>query len=400
MNFISLQHLVFYIAITVTPLVAFSVFAFPMETIAPVSEQFSRNSQATAVELEPGGRILLAWARYGGTGTDHATNGIYQAYSDDGGRTWSEPFRLPTGQPRQNLGAASYQQLDGRLLFGFWYRNGGNSSVMKVIESTDGGQTWGEPRQILPADGSSAAWLTALNDSILTLNSGRLVWPLQTLTGVPNPPNELGVIVARSDDGGQSWQTSPAMERISPEGGARGYPYLPVLDQDQSTFHVPLKLHEPSVIQRKDGSLWMLVRSTRGRFFESVSEDDGVTWTKIQPSSIESQTAPPYLKRLSDGRMILIWNPVPEELKNRPWLPTSKRPTLALAVSQDEGKTWSEPMVLAHDGGEHGFCYPNALELTKTRELLVFATRSPEIIYPGDLVMIRVPLEALLRGSP
>ena len=370
-----------------------------LQIIAPISNQFSRNSQATAVELSPGGRILLAFARYGGGGTDHSANGIYQTHSDDGGSTWSEPVRMPTGQPQQNLGAASLVPLEDRLLFGFWFRNGGNDSVLKMMESQDGGASWSEPRQVVPnPETPKGIWITGLNDGILRLQSGRLVWALQTLTGVPRPEDDLGVLTAYSDDSGATWQRIPAAPTAT-DATTGEFTYLPVIPQPQSDPDSPLRLHEPSIIQRKDGSLWMLARTTRGRLFTSESQDGGETWTPLRPSEIRSETAPPYLKRLSDGRMILLSNPVANEDREQLCLPPRKRPILQLQFSSDDGHTWRQPIQVANDSGKHGFCYPNVVERIGAKELLIFFTRTPDIIYPGALVMVRLPLEAPERHS-
>ena len=143
----------------------------------------------------------------------------------------------------------------------------------------------------------------------------------------------------------------------------------------------------------------MLARCTRGVFLAGESTDGGQTWSVLRATDIRTLTAPPYLKRLSDGRILLLYNPPSEpELADPRYRATMpgylRRHTLAAATSRDEGRTWSAPRVLAHDG-RHGFCYPWAVELGRAGELLVFCTRTPSVISPGELVSLRVPLDAL-----
>ena len=361
-----------------------------MQIIAPITETYSRHSYVTVTQLSPSGRILLVWTRSLGEGKDHDKNEIVMAHSDDKGKTWKEPVVLPCGQPRSCFGGTSLLRLPDRVQLYFWFRNGGNDSSLRMIESVDGGTTWGDSRTLTPA---SATSFTGCNERVIQLKTGRLIWAFHTMTGRPDPSKDLGVMIGRSDDLGRNWQFSPDLV-FEDDPKTKGYRYTKTLPYapDEQEARIPLKLHEASVAECADGSLLVLTRSTRGRFYSARSTDGGVTWSRLEASDIAAQTAPPYLKRLSDGRLLLLWNPpTPEQaVANR--FPTTKRPTLQMAISGDSGKTWSKPTVLANDGGKSGFCYPAALELTDSRELLVFMTRSPEIIYPGDLVSVRVPL--------
>jgi hypothetical protein len=80
----------------------------------------------------------------------------------------------------------------------------------------------------------------------------------------------------------------------------------------------------------------MLIRTTRGQFWNSYSIDGGVTWTTAKAGNIEAPSAPGHMTRLSDGRIALVWN---KKAKNRR--------ELYVAVSGDEGSTWSPPVAVA-----------------------------------------------------
>jgi hypothetical protein len=77
----------------------------------------------------------------------------------------------------------------------------------------------------------------------------------------------------------------------------------------------------------------------------------------MSPTKIDASSSPPIVKRLKSGRLALVWN--------RLWLdgqttgvrrngPNAaereaswQREELALALSDDDGKTWSKPAIIA-----------------------------------------------------
>jgi Neuraminidase (sialidase) len=362
-----------------------------IQVVAPITDTYSRHSYVTLTEVSPGKRIMLVWTRSQGEGKDYDKNDIVMAHSDDNGKTWTEPVVLPCGKPRSCFGGTSLLKLPDRIQLYFWFRNGGNDSSLRMIESTDGGTIWSDSRTITPR---SATSFTGCNQRVIQLKTGRLIWPVHTLTGKPDPSKNLGILVGRSDDLGKTWKFSPDLA-FEDDPNVRGYRYTKTLSYtpDEHETRIPIKLHEASVVECMDGSLLMYTRSTRGRFYSSRSTDGGVTWSKLEPSDVAAQTSPPYLQKLTDGRLLMLWNPPTPEQAATKQFPTSKRPTLQMALSEDSGKTWSKPTVIANDGRKNGFCYPAALELKNSKELLVFMTRSPEIIYPGALVSVRVPLK-------
>ena len=55
------------------------------------------------------------------------------------------------------------------------------------------------------------------------------------------------------------------------------------------------------IVERRDGSLWMLIRTPLDRFWSAFSSDGGRTWPILRPSDIEASSAPAGLIRLSVG---------------------------------------------------------------------------------------------------
>jgi hypothetical protein len=127
-----------------------------------------------------------------------------------------------------------------------------------------------------------------------------------------------------SGDGGLTWEPGNALDI----GGAG--------DHDGAL--------EPCVIELRDGRLWMLIRTTRGFFWESFSADGGRTWSPAQPGPIDSTSAPAHVARLADGSLAMAWNRA-----------EGGRRLLHLALSQDDGKTWTPSFVAVRGSATYPF---------------------------------------------
>lgn len=367
--------------------------------VAPITSEFFRHSEGAMCRL-PDGTILLAWSRFyfveGRSTDDNGPANIVLSRSTDNGVTWSAPqdLGLPVGN-LNNMQAAFLQTGSKTMLF-YSRRNGTggpNSADKWLVESLDGGNSWTTPRRITPGDRR----YTGPNDRVIRLSNGRILMANHTNPFI-NGREELAPVMTWSDDDGLTWTTGQPLQ-AQPE-----FYELPMV----------LRMHEPAIVERADGSVLMIARTTNGRFFRSESFDSGETWTLAEPMDIEALTAPPYLKRLSDGRLVLLWNPYTDSAVD--FLAkgaarhlggtgsigtTEKRSLLATAISYDDGETWTAPFALIDGGAEFGYCYPAALEVDG--ELLIAASKTPDVIHPASLVLFRVPLTQLTRttrGTP
>jgi len=207
------------------------------------------------------------------------------------------------------------------------------------IRSLDEGQTWVDRHQIL--DG----YCGALIDMIET-SGGRLVAPIQDLF---RNPGRHEIRAYHSDDQGKTWRATQFIDL-----GGHGH-------HDGAL--------EPTLAELSDGRLWMLIRTNWDYFWEAFSEDKGVSWRVVRPSSIDASSAPGFLLRLQSGRLALVWNRLyPEgqtetsrrggdsQLSRKPasW----HRGELSLAFSEDDGKSWTKPVVIARKpGGGLSYAY-------------------------------------------
>jgi len=108
----------------------------------------------------------------------------------------------------------------------------------------------------------------------------------------------------------------------------------------------PFGVIQPALWERSGGDVRMLLRSTDriGRIVASSSRDRGLTWDPARPTQLPNPNAGIDVVRLRDGRLVLVYNHL-----------VSGRDALHLAVSSDEGETWSTPLVLQRGQGEYSY---------------------------------------------
>ena len=137
-----------------------------------------------------------------------------------------------------------------------------------------------------------------------------------------------------SDDDGLTWKRSNIVTAPNHEGGG---------------FHKGLRWNhgavEPTVIELKDGRLWMLMRTSQDYHYEAFSEDGGLTWSESRPSQFYGTITMPTMNRLEDGRLLFFWcntTPLPEmATANGVWDDVfTNRDVTHVAISEDDGKTW------------------------------------------------------------
>ena len=115
----------------------------------------------------------------------------------------------------------------------------------------------------------------------------------------------------------------------------------------------------------------MLIRTNLGFLWEALSDDGGRYWRTLRQSRIDASSSPGQLVRLRSGRLVLVWNR--QNPEDRVWplgtpgeqhseFPSSwHREELSIALTEDNGNTWSRPIVLASmKGGQ--LSYPQVLE--------------------------------------
>ncbi len=251
--------------------------------------------------------------------------------SSDGGKTWTEqPIFPKDAKFKVSNERALLQTKKGTLILGFmnlgelsfkWDNAKGGPQPgcnlpAYVVRSSDGGKTWLPPHVI-----QNDSWCGYLRSMIQT-RSGRIVAAVEK--ALANPGRHV-MFTYVSDDEGATWQRSNAID-IGKKGGYGDH---------GGTM-------EGTVVELADGRLYQLLRTVTGRQWETYSGDEGLTWQKPQPSQVLSSSSPAMLLRLASGRIVMLWNKFRDPAKR-----IGRRDTLSMAFSDDECKSWSEPVIVA-----------------------------------------------------
>lgn len=285
----------------------------------------------------------------------------------------------------------------------------GNNTVV----SRDGGKTWGERHPILaepnlPAEGPGSPWGT-MRLILTKANTLVLVWRDKRIddwdeNGVLGSKAAGSVWSVRSTDGGKTWT-----DKTKLFGGVCGHPPISLLQVSNGNLVVPVQFYtshplrcviqpyvssddgktwrgsniidlggkgdhdgafEPSMVELRDGRVWMLIRTNWDKFWEAISDDHGAYWRTIRPTGIESSSSPSYLLRLASGKLVLFWSRLYPEGKSDYKRRAGKysevagswhREELSVAVSDDDGATWSKPLIMAREK-DAWLSYPYAFE--------------------------------------
>ncbi len=196
-----------------------------------------------------------------------------------------------------------------------------------MMRSTDGGIQWSSPYRCLVNSPHGPIQLS----SERLLYAGKELWTDSSRIGV-----------AESMDDGQTWQWVAE---------------IPTRKGDNHRNY-----HELHVVEAPSGKLVAHIRNhnskNAGETLQSESSDAGRTWT--EPHSIGVWGLPSFLTRLRDGRLLMSYG------HRRPPFGNQAR------ISTDEGKSWSDPLIISGDGAGGDLGYPSTVELADGTLLTVW----------------------------
>ncbi|HUE72902.1 MAG TPA: sialidase family protein [Pirellulaceae bacterium] len=334
----------------------------PPIDLGPGNAQAVGINYASAAVTYPDGTLESFLRKSGG-----GKVAIVGTRSTDSGRTWSEPKELVALEIAPWGGPMPLLDKEGELHFVIprVRGEGRRPNVDRFIDlyhvrSSEGRTKWTDPQRIYEG------YCGALQQ-VAQLTSGRIIAPFADwLPGVPtSPPTGPSVVTCvYSDDGGKSWQRSPAKLTAPCYDGYNGANYGAC---------------EPTIIELKDGRIWMLIRTQAGYLYESFSED-GVNWSEAKQSRFPSSNSPAFPIRLADGRIVVFWNNcvMPPRVDGQGVY--AGRDALHAAISDDDGKTWWGFREVYRDptrngsppkSGDRGTAYPHATRTVDGKILLV-----------------------------
>ena len=256
------------------------------------------NGISTAVSY--GDNLFAAWYT-GGTKEPHSDNYIPVAASEDNGETWKDPFLIV--DPINNTS----------VVLPVFFVNGAGELLL-YYSVLPGSKMYGV--KFINADGPL--------DQI-TYEGPFLVSPITTFVK-PTILSDGDIIYATGDEDGYSGVYKSVDD---------GYSYTKIATIP-SKYTKPEKTYtEASIVERNDGSLWMLSRLEKGYdggIEQAFSYDKGITWTTSE-GGLEYPLQGPGSRagfiKLRSGALLFVTNES-----------TSNRDMMTAYLSEDDGKTW------------------------------------------------------------
>jgi len=322
-----------------------------------------------SIERTTKGRLWSAWIG----GCDGPDAFLLAATSDDNGETWSDPRLVIDGRssslpmPRTIIIGNFWNDPSGKLWLFFdqsMNQFDGRSGLWAIVcENPDAeNPVWSSPKRI---------WHGSMLNKPVVLLSGEWLLPTYLLQrGGIGPFKDVfpeldpyrGVNVLVSKNQGKSWELR----------GIRSFPYPDWL--------------EPMIVEKRDGELWMMARTTKG-IMESFSSDQGYTWSKpsVTAADIQHPNSRFFFRRMNSGRILII--------KNGKKLHSHKgRNFLSAWLSEDDGKTWKGGLVL--DDRER-LTYPDGCQSPDGTIYITYDHNRG----PGEITMARFTEEDILAGK-
>lgn len=316
--------------------------AVPQTSPGPAYADSARLFQGVAgIERAPNGRLWATW--YGGGLTEDRENYILLSTSADDGQSWQTVMVLDpdAAGPVRAFDPCLWHDPAGKLWL-FWGQEmtqpkGRDFStfVTFAITTSDSGSAsaaWSAPRRIAPGVMMNKPTVTKDNRWLLPLSS----WYTDG--------SSRAVV---STDHGQTFT----------ELGAANLPDKKSRSAD-----------EQMIVERKDGSLWMLVRgkfATDGKAItglgESTSTDGGKSWSDVKASAIPHLTTRFFIRRLASGRLLLVRQNPPAGVKGRSHL--------TAFLSDDDGHSWQGGLLLDE---RDGACYPDGVQSADGRISVIY----------------------------
>lgn len=275
---------------------------------------FASCHASTLVQADDG-CLLCAW--FGGTAEKDPDVGIWAARFADG--AWSAPFRVAkVGEVAHWNPVLFSDPRHGTFLF---FKVGPEVVTWQTywMRTADSGLTWSQPVELVPGDVGGRG---PVKNKAIILADGAWLAPASTEPGSYQP------FADRSEDGGSTWQRSA----------------------DFASDFAPVARNgaiQPTFWESSPANVHALIRTSHGYIARSDSSDSGRNWTKQYDSGLPNNNSGIDALRLEDGRVLLIYNPVAED-----WGP---RTPLNLAVSADNGDSWTDVASLEADEGEYSY---------------------------------------------
>ena len=287
------------------------------------------NCHASTVLPLPDGTVICAW--FGGTKEGKTDVDIWYSRRDENG--WSKPSSVCYNKHIPHWNPVLFLRENGEIMLFFKVGKKIPSWRTFVSVSTDGGKTFGTPRELVEGDRSGGRG--PVKNKCLRLSDGRVLAPASTEN------HGWNCFVDTSFDDGISWTKG---KKIQTERTA------PILNSFNSYTSNLIPMIQPTLWESENGKVHMLTRTPVGKAYRSDSDDYGQTWCQAYPTVLPNNNSGLDVVKTPDGNLYLISNPVSEN-----W---GERSPLTIQKSCDNGVSWETLITLEEEKLDSEFSYP------------------------------------------
>ena len=351
-------------------------------TVMPKDEKYKEQNRlwqgCPSVEVTKGGRIWVTWFT-GGPKEPHPDTYPLLAYSDDGGKSFVQPY-LVIESDVEHYDRVSDSNLwidpDGRLWLIYVQSriSPAYHDIDQMYELFDGffgawaiicddpdAETphWSEPRRL--CHGYPRNRITVMSDGRWILPAYDWIYP----TFVSLPPlaekADFRFTYYESLDKGETWE-----RKLGPE---------------KDTL---IGFDEQMMYEGMDGKWYLLARTSRG-IARGISEDKGKTWGSLERDYFPNASSRFFVRRLNSGRLLLInyLDLTANGLRNK----------LVARLSEDDGKTWGAPLMIDE---RDSVTYPDGVEAA---DGYIYIAYDRERYGAREILLTRFTEEDILAGD-
>lgn len=295
----------------------------------PTGENYNTTTQnwlgCPTIELTNNGRIWAGWFT-GGANELGTGNYAIIGYSDDGGVSWVKALAVVHPNTAVQVTKPELWTAPNGDLWLFWIQHTSTGNydgkmgtwASVCSNSEEASPTWSTPCRL--TDGYMRS------KPIIVDVDGTETWIYSAFDWME--PHYARVYA--SVDKGATWSLRGKAECLDYSSGKNN-------------------LDDPVLVQKPDGTLWLLLRPSSGNtVYESFSYDGGYTWTHAKKSNIVGPQSRLTVNVLSDGKILLIFHD------------GTARSNLTAYLSDDGGKTWKYKLLI---DSRNGVSYPDTVVL-------------------------------------
>jgi predicted neuraminidase len=320
------------------------------------------SSHAANLLVLRNGDVLCFW--FSGTWEGESGVGIVVSRLPKGSQTWETPILIDREDGKSYQNPVPFEDSHGRIwLFHTSQSAGKGQADAQVLKawSDDGGRTWSKPEVLFAKPGSFT------RHPPVVMDDGAWLLPMYYTpsAGITKGATSNYSVVEISKDQGKNWHEC----RIPDSNG----------------------VVQPTVIKLDTKSYIAFFRSRYADWIYQSTSSDGCEWTAPAPTELPNNNSSIQAARLTDGHLVIAFNnssgPSGERKPQ-----TGPRVPLSVALSKDNGKTWTsvrdlETGDLNSSGSKHfpdhtgrdEFSYPSILQLPDGKILVAYTYRREAI---------------------